>query len=312
VLCEVETDERILVILIGYNRLEKISERLQELRGITPKNLLVSIDYKSKSQSRAFENLLRETSLNWNSECNLEYQIQSENKGLALHITETITNSLTKYEAIILLEDDVSIGNGFLAYANSFLSDASFSENFSSVGGYSAIALPKCLEKFNLSRKSPYFLCWGWGTTREVWSKYKLNLHGINFEEELRNSNSWKSLTKAQQLTWLGRFSKIGENPLHTWDTQFQYLTFLLDKKQVRPIGRIVENMGFDDSRSSHTSMMRPIWMGEIRKSNIVPKRDFILPVFEIFASIYESVTTAGDHPNRVRKMKRVLGLFHS
>jgi hypothetical protein len=210
---------------------------------------------------KIFEEMPMSYQQKWPTNLNFEYRLHTLNQGLAVHLTETITKTLISAKAVIVIEDDVSISKDFINYASSHLLKEDFHNEFSSIGGYSIIRLPKRIERINRFRRSIYFQCWGWGTRKEIWDGYIADLRGVDIEKNL--SKSWISLSRKQKRTLLGRFEKIQRNSQHTWDTQFQYLTFILDKPQLLPIGRLSENLGFGDKRSEHTKNKRPWWLGK-------------------------------------------------
>lgn len=304
------TQDEIVVVLFGFNRPEKIVDRLKELELQPPINLLVSIDFHSANLSLEFEEILSGFAQKWPRNCGFKYVIHQKNHGLSSHITRTISENLVKYKAIIVIEDDISIGKGFINYMSQALSRQDFSQKYASVGGYSPISFPKVFERANRSRKSRYFLCWGWGTTRENWDNYRLDLSGIDFVRELTNSDPWKELSKSQQVTWLGRFRKASISPFHTWDIQFQYMSFLLGKRNLLPIARIVENDGYSDTRSSHTKSSRPRWMGRSRKSELEPSQKTISRPIDLLFSFYESMTISGDHVLRMEIKSKIINLI--
>ena len=298
------------VILFGYNRPDLLEDRLNELMKIQPSNLLVSIDWFSPELTKTFSKLLNDFSISWPANCNFEYKLHGSNQGLAMHLTETIKMALEKSKAVIVIEDDVSISSDFIRNASETLLRDDFHERNSSIGGFSVFQFPKFLTRFNFFRNTIYFQCWGWGTTREVWNRYRLDLTGIDIEAELSNSKSWNKLSRVQRETWLGRLSKIQCKPIHTWDIQFQYLTFLLDKKQILPVGRLTDNLGFGDKRSEHTKNARPWWLGR-PGYNAMPRNNHLnIYWFDSLLEKIESLSLIGDSHSALPFVKVFIGLI--
>jgi len=300
------------VILFGYNRPDLLQDRLNELIEIKPNNLLVSIDWFSPELTETFSNLLKSFLDKWPTNCNFEYKLHDSNLGLAIHLTQTITRALEKAKAVLVIEDDVSVSRDFVLHGTEILLKDGFDESNSSIGGFSVFRFPKLLERFNFFRNSIYFQCWGWGTTREVWSRYKLDLQGIDIEAELSKSDSWNRLSKVQRETWLGRISKIQSKPIHTWDIQFQYLTFLLDKKQILPVGRLTENLGFGDIRSEHTKNARPWWLGSSRYNNMLKNNHRKNYWVDSFIEKIEGLSLIGDSHRAIPLVKVFIKLIKS
>jgi hypothetical protein len=296
------------ILLIGFNRLEKLETRLHELRSVTSSDVFVSIDWQSENQAKKFRKVLENESSSWPKLSKFEFEIKGENLGLARHITQAISHAFITYKAVIVIEDDIPITKDFIDLLSRELQDLEFAQKYASVGGFSTICLPPRFERFNFTRESKYFLCWGWGTTREVWSNYQLELDNENFAHELSDSEIWNGLSIFQKKTWLGRFSKVASNPNRTWDIQFQYMAFKLNLKHILPVGRLTENDGFHDERSSNTKSMRPWYLGKYRLGTLSNHTFCRLNIVNNFFDLMLSITLIGDLSkpnNRLRKFLR-------
>lgn len=298
------------VILFGYNRPDLLKDRLNELIEIKPSNLLVSIDWFSVELIEEFTSMLEAYSNIWPANCKFNYKLHDSNQGLARHLTETITRAFNEVSAVIVIEDDVSVSGDFVHNATEILLDNSFIQEFSSIGGYSIVRIPKFLEKFNFFRNSIYFQCWGWGTRSDVWDLYRLDLQGIDIETNLSTSDSWNNLSRVQRQTWLGRFEKIQHKPIHTWDIQFQYLTFLMDKKQILPAGRLTENLGFGDKRGVHNKNLRPWWLGRSIHNNMPVKKHLKNDWIDAFFQRIESISLIGDSQKIIPLIKALIKII--
>lgn len=292
---------RIQVVLFGYNRLEKISARLQELRNICPDSVHVSIDWVSDQQSVEFRQYLESQQSTWPKASKLSFHIHSANQGMVSHITETVTKILEVFDAIIVIEDDVPVSQMFINYATERLLKPDFTNTHASVGGFSILKRPLWFGKANHFRDSPYFLCWGWGTRAEIWKHYKSDLRNENLAESLQNSRLWKNLGKKQKETWMGRFRRMQLNPYHTWDVQFQYLSFKLDKLNLLPVARITENDGFGNVRSTHTKDKRPWWLGSSAMRNYPLSESLPSKLTQKLIVWIESYTLVGDRKLNAR-----------
>ena len=268
-----------LLVIFGFNRIDKLRNRLMEIREIAPPNILISIDFLNPETTAEFNALLESEVKSWPKNSVLEFKLQTQNLGLVSHITKTVSESLLSYEFVIIVEDDIMISKGFYDSALVYMTEDSLANEYASFSGYSILPAYKGMELLNFLRETPYFACWGWVIARENWKDYKVDISGEKINENLQNSVVWNALNLKQKETWLGRFRKAQENPWNTWDIQFQYHTFKLDKFNLAPTWRIVENDGFNDSRSTHTQNIRPKIMGKIRFSTEVVKSE-LLPKF--------------------------------
>ena len=299
-----------LVIVFGYNRVDKLRNRLLELRKISPPKILVSIDFFSEEMSADFNFLMETEQGTWPENSTLEFKIHGRNLGLVRHITETITDCLRTYEFVILVEDDISVSEGFYNSSLAYITKKSFHERYTSFSGYSIFPAIRGVDRYNLLRESPYFACWGWVVSRENWKDFKVDLRGEEITETLSNSKVWNNLNLKQRETWLGRFKKSQENPWNTWDIQFQYHSFKLDKLNLVPTLRIVENEGFDDPRSTHTQNIRPRIMGRFRFSNKKVRSRFLPKSINKHTTRMESLLFYQDSRqlfNLVKRLKKLI-----
>jgi hypothetical protein len=283
-----------------------IIKRLEEIRKIEPPNVLVSIDYKDPELSNDMNEILAKYSSKWPSIYLFNYRVNKENLGLVSHLTQTITESLREYECVIIIEDDISISQGFYDASVTYMNSMALRSRFASFGGFSILPKSRILERLNGLRPTPYFACWGWVISRENWIGYTSDLSGEDFSKTLNESKVWNQLKKKQKETWIGRFNKARLNPSNTWDIQFQYHSFIIDKMNLVPIFRLVDNEGFSDSRSTHTQSIRPLILGKFGFSThgII---NFVLPVWVSKTFIYiESIVFFEDSPC-LQNLKKVI-----
>ena len=104
----------------------------------------------------------------------------------------------------------------------------------------------------------------------------------------------WSSNIKKQK-TWLGRFNKVKNRPDFTWDIQFQYMCFKYNLANLLPVSKVVENQGFQDSRSTHTKEKKPKWMVIHQLDENACRKLYRSRIIEILMNFIESETLIGD-----------------
>jgi hypothetical protein len=282
------------VLLIGYNRPELIIRRVKELLRNNVKILHISIDGCDSLRETMKETLEIVSSLCKNK-CEVTYKIHEKNIGLARHITNEITTLITIHSEIIVLEDDIQIGENFLVNMGRGLDCLKVSETIGIVSAFSPINQIKYFKLPNKWRETPYFSCWGWLCTREVWEKYVLDISEIKVNEALSNSITWQELNKWQQFLWLSRFLKIQRNPYHTWDIQFQFMCFRYGITNIAPVFSLTNNEGFNDTRSAHTKEKKPRWMSSLTIESTLIRNTISPAASVLFSKFIEPLTTSGD-----------------
>jgi hypothetical protein len=283
------------VLLIGYNRPEFLIGRVEEIIQMQVPLLYISIDGGDTEIKSLMTNAVEQIrSINPIS-TRIVIKYHPSSLGLVDHITSTISRVLNDHEKVIIVEDDIKLTRDFYSNMINGFNTLDSQGIKGTIGAFSPLRPIKLLIRKNSWRRTRYFSCWGWGCSREIWSDYQKDLSSENFQFELSHSRTWNSLSRFQRQLWIHRFTKISRTPDHTWDIQFQYLSFKKAYVQLVPVFRFVDNEGFYDHRAVHTSGSRPRWMGQnMIKESKVPKNRISL-----FSSLIEhfvdSNTIAGD-----------------
>jgi hypothetical protein len=219
---------------------------------VLPERVLISIDGpRSEEESRIWEDFDFPT-LAKEFPFTLEFIRRPTNLGCSLHIITAVSEVLQVFNSVIVVEDDVVVGNGFLKSMIDGLSIISSDDSVGTVGGFSPFYKGLFRTSTNYWRKSPYFSAWGWGTTTEFWEGF-ISLSKIeNLERILKSSSTWMNLSKRKKRIWMKRFHR------GIWDYNVQFMLFLKDKKSLLPKLRLIDNEGFFDLRSTHTKHQRP------------------------------------------------------
>ncbi len=166
------------------------------------------------------------------------------NKGLAKSIIEGVTEVVSEYGKVIVVEDDLVVSSGFLAYMNGALN---YYKDQKSIGAISGYTYPlRCLEKYE---GDVYFMhkgdCWGWATWADRWddaSWAEVDYEAYFNDRQLRKrfedtENGWDLLMLLQSL---GKIS--------SWAVRWVLYLFENDLLTVYPRQSYVTNSGFDGS----------------------------------------------------------------
>ena len=289
------------LLIIGYNRPEFIERRLLNCYELRNREIHISLDYHSSSTTIELIRILEKHQVILEKHNSVIVTFQNKNLGLAQHVTTAISEILCKRDNIIVIEDDINFNSLSIDSLDFGLRHLELDSSLASVGMFSPVNLTSCIKPRNMFRNSKYFACWGWGTTKKVWGNYILDISNLNLEGILSNSLLFSELSQQQKNTWLGRFNKLKSNTFHTWDIQFQLMSFQHNLKHLLPIFSISNNEGFADPRSVHTKGNKPRWM----KSYILPNHNINKVSKSFFIShlmdTFESYTLVGD-----RKIKNL------
>ncbi len=162
------------------------------------------------------------------------------NVGLAKSIIEGVTQVLSSYDRLIVLEDDLVTSPQFLRYMNEALDRFVNDERVISIHGYVYPVEQSLPEAFFLRGAD----CWGWGTWRRGWKLF--NPDGQALLEQLET----RKLLYAFDFNGAYGYSKMllgqikGLND--SWAVRWYASAFLADKLTLYPGRSLVQNIGND------------------------------------------------------------------
>ena len=169
--------------------------------------------------------------------------IHSEkNLGLSASVIHGVTESLQKYDKIIVLEDDLVVSPFFLVYMNDALSRYQDHEGVASIHGYTYPTDSALPETFFM----PGADCWGWATWRGAWSLFNHDAEQLY--------NDLKESGKINEFSFNGHsnHSKIllqqVRGRIDSWAIRWHASVFMADKLTLYPGHSLIQNIGNDGS----------------------------------------------------------------
>lgn len=167
---------------------------------------------------------------------------RAHNYGLAKSIVEGVTEVLSRYDRLIVLEDDMVTSPFFLSYMNEALNLFEKDDRVACVHGYVYPVQEKLPEAFFLRGAD----CWGWATWRRGWALF--NRDGQSLLDELKERN----LINNFDFNGAYCYSKMLESQIQgmndSWAIRWYASTFLAEKLTLYPGRSLVNNIGNDDS----------------------------------------------------------------
>lgn len=97
----------------------------------------------------------------------------SKNKGLANSIIDGVTEVINQHGKVIVLEDDLETGKGFLQFMNDGLERYANEPRVKQIAGF--LFPIKKIKKNNASFLIPLTTTWGWGIWKRVWNTIDFN-----------------------------------------------------------------------------------------------------------------------------------------
>lgn len=174
---------------------------------------------------------------------NIKIIERERNLGLAQNVISGVTEVISKYGKVIVLEDDLQISKVGLRYFNDALDVYEKEENVMEISGYmypvkDAAKLPETFF-FRVANS------WGWATWERAWKKYNPNIDELiaDFDKEKikrfsidHTENFWKQVNEY----------KAGK--INSWAIRWYLTLFNNNGLALYPRQSMIQNMGTDGS----------------------------------------------------------------
>ncbi len=233
------------VAVFGYRRPDHLERVLRSLSN----NLLASETqvYIFLDGPRETDNL--ESLLEVRKVAEGEYGFRStqiisreSNLGLAKSIRSGVEFVLNLHNEIIVVEDDLVVGTGFLKFMNESLNFYLSCKKVASIHGY----------QYPLSEplQTPVFLrgadCWGWGTWKDRWESVSFNTSELI--KEFLDRGLVDDFNLSGNMPYFEMLNKLERGEIDSWAICWHASMFLHDSLTLFPPRSLVQNEGNDGS----------------------------------------------------------------
>lgn len=230
------------IVLFVYKRpyeTKKVLEALAANEEAAQSELIVYADGPKSDAEKESCEAVRQLVRNCTGFANVTLYAAEKNRGLANSVIAGVTETLEKYEKVIVLEDDLVTSKYFLRFMNEALERY---ENDESVC---------CVHAFSYPTKYPeiqYFLrrgadCWGWATWKRGWQIFEQD------PRKLYNKITCRKLQKLFDRNGAFPYTKMlkdqAEGKIDSWAIRWYASAFLAEKYTLQSNVMLVENIGF-------------------------------------------------------------------
>jgi hypothetical protein len=173
---------------------------------------------------------------------NLRIVDREEHCGLAHSLISGISEVLSEYANVIVLEDDMVVAPSFLAYMNQALSMYEHDSQVASIHGYVYPSEKELPETFFIRGAD----CWGWATWKRGWRLFRNNGSELLQEIRERNLESVFDFDGAYPYTSMLESQIAGR--VDSWAIRWYASVFLWGGLTLYPGRSLVRNIGIDGS----------------------------------------------------------------
>ena len=269
------------VILFCYNRLthlQKTIESLKKNKESIGTDIYIYCDGPRSNENRANLEEVRNYVRKIEGFKSIKYIFSDKNYGLSRSVIKGITEVLTEFNSIIVIEDDLVVSPYFLKYMNEGLKVFENDENVASIHGYCYPVNERLPDNFFLRGAD----CWGWATWSRAWKNFEKD--GIYLLNELKNKNLIKqfNMSGAYPFTKMLEDNVKGKND--SWAIRWHASCFLKNMLTLYPGISLVNNIGMDKS-GTHSGLtnefdqnvaVSPIEIGRIDVTENIFAREII------------------------------------
>lgn len=176
-----------------------------------------------------------------------------ENYYLERNITEGIASLFATHDTVIVLEDDICTGPGFLTYMNQAFQLYAEDRRVMHVSGFTHLDLigehPALVSSESESYFTPHTAGWGWGTWRDRWQQHFV--HYTSAAQALEGL----SPADVDRMQYGGAFPclhSVDRNPI-PWDVCWEIAVYRAGGLALTPARTLVRNIGL--SGGTHFSV---------------------------------------------------------
>lgn len=238
------------VVLVTFNRPDKLHRVLEAIRQARPERLLVVSDgpRKSHPEDAGLVQRCRRLVAGIDWRCDVQTNYSDVNLGCRDRVASGLSWAFTKTDRAIILEDDCVPTPLFFEYCTYLLERYREDRRIGALCGTNpAIRAPGSTLDYFPSR---HFLAWGWATWADRWNcSYDVSLAGLYRPASLTRLFRVHGVGG---LYWLYILWRVRRRRIDTWDHQWAYANWQADRVCLVPTQNLVKNIGFD-AEGTHT-----------------------------------------------------------
>lgn len=172
----------------------------------------------------------------------LEIKASESNRGLANSIVSGVSQILEKYESVIVIEDDLVLGNGFIDFMNKALTKYANESKIMHVCGY----LPELKGDFPEVALMGLTQSWGWGTWRDSWTAFNPDASALL--KEIKQRELIRRFNYDGSFKYYRMLQRTMKGKRDSWAIKWYASVFLRGGLALNVTKSLLQNIGHDAS----------------------------------------------------------------
>lgn len=242
------------VLLLGFNRPEKMSQLIASLSVSKPDLVLIAVDgpraHNSTDTDRVRQTQETAALVTWPA--TVVTRFRNENLGLRAAVVDAVSWATSEYGKVIVLEDDCVPGPDFVPFTTNMLERFKDEPRIGHINGYNLVAPENLTHPSSSIRLTRYPESYAWATWERAWKNYDNDLSWATQcpIEDLRKITH--SLVGA--LRWKINFADAASGRIHTWAYRWLASMWRNNLSIIAPTSNMVRYDGHEEG--THTRRM--------------------------------------------------------
>jgi hypothetical protein len=170
--------ESVPVLLLGFNRPDRIIDLIDSLRATKPQVVRVAVDgpraTHPNDRLRVSETCEAVQRIDWTD--NVSTLVRDANLGLERAVPSAVSWVLDEFASVIVIEDDVNVGPQYVEFATRALRELEHRPEIFHVSGYNVVPHDSLTNPMTAARLSRVPESFAWATWRRAWQHYDPSL----------------------------------------------------------------------------------------------------------------------------------------
>lgn len=242
------------VLVVAFNRPERLASLIDHLRTQGPADLYVAVDGPRADRENEQDLVIRTrdevSRVDW--PCNVRTLFRDQNLGCGRSVSGALDWFFGQEEKGIVLEDDVLPRPTFYPFAEELLARFGNDERVWAISGTNFVP-PSVHDSWSSYRFSTVPHIWGWASWSRSWATYRYQLR--RWRKTVPARRLWRVMQHSPSAFayWSGMFDLMARGSVDTWDFQFVHAAFARDALTAVSNTNLVDNLGFGVA-STHTA----------------------------------------------------------